>query len=383
MKVLHLADLHIGKCILEHSLIDDQIHILDQILEIVINKKIDVVLIAGDVYDKTIPSIEAVRLFSNFLTKLYNLKIKVFVISGNHDSKDRLSFGNELFYNNDIYIEGIYDGNVRKVLLKDEFGEFNIYMLPFVKPVDVRKYYLEENIDSYNEAVKCIINNLDIDKKSRNIIMVHQFVTAIGIEIERSDSEFISLGGIDNVDVSLFSQFDYVAMGHVHRGQRLTKDTIRYAGSPLKYSFSEVNHKKSVPIIEFKEKENVSVELVDLIPLRDMITIKGNLEDLIDKNFYKNINVDSYINAVITNQDYIMDAIGKLRKVYKNVLRLEYDNIRVNGNIEDTDIKKENVISEFDMFNEFYKIQNNIDLDKNKIDIINDIINDIKEGGDL
>ena len=352
----------------------------NQILDIVIERSVDVVLISGDVYDKSIPNIDAVNLFSYFLSKLYELKVKVFVISGNHDSKDRLSFGNELFIDNGVYIEGIFNGNIRKVMLNDEYGEFNIYMLPFVKPADVRYYYSDMNINSYHEAIECVINNTKLEKNDRNIIMVHQFVTASGIDIIRSDSENISLGGIDNIDVSLFDDFDYVAMGHIHRGQKLIKDTVRYCGSPLKYSFSEVNHKKSVPIIEFKEKGNISIDLVYLVPLRDMVIIRGSLDCLLSEEYYRNIDVNSYINAIITDDDYVMDAIGKFRGVYKNILKLEYDNKRniVNkvSELEKVDLNK---LSEIELFKNFYYEQNNIDLSDDKLKIVKDVINEVKD----
>ena len=210
MKIMHLADLHLGRSVLEQSLISDQKYILDQIIAIIKEKRVDTVIIAGDVYDKSVPSIEAVKLFSEFLTNLYKLDVKVLVISGNHDSKDRLSFGNELFVDNGVYIEGVFNGKLRCVTLSDDYGNVNFYMLPFVKPADVRVYFPDMEINSYEEAIRCIIDNNTINKKERNVIMVHQFVTASGIEIERSDSETISLGGIDNVDVSIFNNFDYV-----------------------------------------------------------------------------------------------------------------------------------------------------------------------------
>jgi len=377
---MHLADLHIGKIILEQSLIEDQKYILNQIIDIIVKNNIDVVLIAGDVYDKNIPNIDAVRLFSDFLSNLYKLKVKVFVISGNHDSKDRLSFGNELFIDNGVYIEGIFCGKLKKFKLEDEYGSLNVYMLPFVKPADVRIFYPDDKIESYNDAVKCIIGNIELDKNARNIIMIHQFVTASGIEIERSDSENISLGGIDNIDVSIFNDFDYVAMGHIHRAQKLIKDTIRYSGSPLKYSFSEVGHHKSVPIIQFLEKGNIKLELVDLKPIRDMRVIRGKLENLLDNEIVSLSNKDDYISAVITDEDYIIDAIGKLKSVYKNILRIEYDNKRTDNFFENSckvvDFKK---ISEIDLFCDFYRMQNNIELDETKKKIIIDIINGIND----
>ena len=375
MKIMHLSDLHLGKSILEQSLIEDQRYILDKIIEIIILKEVDVVLIAGDVYDKGIPNVDAVRLFSNFLAKLYKIGVKVFITSGNHDSKDRLSFGNELFMDNGVYIEGIFNGKLRCVELNDNYGKVLIHMLPFVKPADVRGYYPYKEINGYQDAIKAILEDSKINTSDRNIIMVHQFVTASGVEVERSESESLSLGGLDNIDVSLFEEYDYVAMGHIHRPQKLIKDTVRYAGSPLKYSFSEVNHKKSVPIIELKEKGNIDIELVELVPIRDMRVIKGKLDSLLDKEVVSLGNKDDYISAVITDEDYIMDAIGKLRSVYKNILRLEYQNKRTEI-VDNIDFNVDNVNkkSEIDLFSEFYLKQNNIELDSIRLDIVNNVI---------
>lgn len=381
MKLMHLADLHLGKNILEQSMIEDQRYILEQIISLVVKEQVEAVLICGDVYDKAIPNVEAVRLFSEFLTKLHNLEIKVLVISGNHDSRDRLSFGNELFVDNDIFIEGTFTGQVKNVTLRDEYGELVIYMVPFVKPSDVRFYYPDYEISSYHEAVKGIIDNINVDLSKRNILMVHQFVTATGVEIERCDSENISLGGIDNVDVSLFEAFDYVAMGHVHRGQKLIRETIRYAGSPLKYSFSEINHKKSVPIVEFRTKGEVEVKLVDLVPKRDMRIIKGKLDNLLDNEVIKLGNSDDYISAVITDEDYIMNAIGKLRKVYKNLLRLEYQNTRTlsSAEVSCSSVEESLKKSELELFEEFYFKQNNLKLDSERLGIVKDIIAKVKD----
>ena len=385
MKVMHLSDLHLGKSILEQSLIEDQKYILNQIIDIVREKKVDVVFIAGDVYDKGIPNVEAVRLFSEFLTKLYQLKVKVFVISGNHDSKDRLSFGNELFVDNGVYIEGVFNGNLKKNVVFDEFGEMCIYLLPFVKPADVRIYYPEEEINSYHQAVECIIKHTEIDKTKRNVILVHQFVTSNGAELEYGGSENLSLGGLDNIDVSLFEEFDYVALGHIHRGQKLIRDTIRYAGSPLKYSFNEVHQRKSVPIVTFFEKGNIDIDLVDLVPLRDMRAIQGTLEHLLDKDVVSLGNPDDYISAIITDEDYIMDVIGKLRMVYKNILRLEYQNSRTLGVFSEKNMAQGEIHlrSELDLFEEFYLNQNHIELDEERTQIVHKVISQLKEKVDL
>lgn len=381
MKIIHLSDLHLGKCILEQSLIEDQRYILKEIIEIIKAKQVEVVLVCGDVYDKGIPSVEAVRLFSDFLSRLYELKIKVFVISGNHDSKDRLVFGNDLFVDNGVYIEGIFEGDLKKVELVDDYGKILIYMLPFVKPCDVKRYYPDVEINSYQKAIECIVANENVDTEVRNIIMVHQFVTASGVDVERSESEKLSLGGIDNVDVSLFDKFDYVAMGHVHRSQKLIRDTVRYAGSPLKYSFSEVNHSKNVVIIDVKEKGNVEIELVPLIPVRDMRLIKGKLENLIDRSVVELGNCDDYISAIVTDEDYIVDAIGKLRRVYKNILKLEYSNKRsiLGENKRNLEVEMVQKFSELELFKLFYKQQNNIGLDDQRKNIVIKVIDYLKE----
>ena len=379
MKLMHLSDLHLGKLALEQSMIDDQKYILNQIIDIVKKEKVDIVLIAGDVYDKSIPTIEAVNLFSNFLTKLYKLKVLVFVISGNHDSKDRLSFGNELFVDNGIYIEGIFNGNLRCETINDKDGKLNIYMLPFIKPVEIKRFYPDEIIDTYEDAIKCILKHSSINKNERNIIMVHQFVTSLGEDVIRSDSESISLGGIDNIDVTLFKDFDYVAMGHIHGPQKVGRETVRYSGSPLKYSFSEVNQKKSVCIIEFNSKEDINISKIPLIPIKDMRVIKGPFDKLISKEIVNLENKNDYLDVILTDDDYIINAIGKLRKFYPNILKLEYENkISSNEVLDNIDIDKSNM-SPIDLFSEFYKMQNGIELPAKKKKIIEEVIKEVSD----
>ena len=379
MKLMHLSDLHLGKLVLEQSMIDDQKYILNQIIDIVKKEKVDIVLIAGDVYDKSIPTIEAVNLFSNFLTKLYKLKVLVFVISGNHDSKDRLSFGNELFVDNGIYIEGIFNGNLRCETINDKDGKLNIYMLPFIKPVEIKRFYPDEIIDTYEDAIKCILKHSSINKSERNIIMVHQFVTSLGESVIRSDSESISLGGIDNIDVTLFKDFDYVAMGHIHGPQKVGRETVRYSGSPLKYSVSEVNQKKSVCIIEFNSKGDINISKIPLIPIRDMRVIKGPFDKLISKEIVNLENKNDYLDVILTDDDYIINAIGKLRKFYPNILKLEYENkISSNEVLDNIDIDKSNM-SPIDLFSEFYKMQNGIELSTKKKKIIEEVIKEVND----
>ena len=385
MKILHLADLHLGKILQEQSLIEDQEYMLKEIIEIIKNENIEAVLISGDVYDRSVPPAEAVNLLDNFLKILIKeLKIKVFIISGNHDSKDRLGFGSKIFEDEGLYIESKYNGNLRKVELEDSYGKINIYMLPFVKPIEVKDFFEDDLENNYNTAIHKIIEKEKINKDERNIIMVHQFVTAGTIEPERTESEILSLGGIENVDVSNFDDFDYVAIGHVHRPQQIGRKEARYAGTMLKYSFSEINHNKSVPIIDFKEKGNIEISLKELVPLRDMREIKGPIEELLKKENYELGNVNDYIKAVITNEETVYDAIGQIRRIYPNTLKLEIRNSKtINGGQEqDLNLQKVKRKSELELFEDFYKSQNNVDLDEKQKEIIKDIISEVKDETD-
>lgn len=381
MKILHLADLHLGKILQEQSLIEDQEYMLKEIIKIIKNEDIGAVLISGDVYDRSVPPAEAVNLLDNFLKILIKeLKIKVFIISGNHDSKDRLGFGSKIFEDECLYIESKYNGNLRKIEIEDEYGKLNIYMLPFIKPVEVKQYFEDDLENNYNTAINKIIKKEKINKEERNIILVHQFVTAGTVEPERSESEVLTLGGIENVDVSNFDDFDYVAIGHVHRPQKIGRDTARYAGTMLKYSFSEINHNKTVPIIDFKEKGNIEINLKELAPIRDMREIKGPIEELLKKENYEKGNINDYIKAIITNEETVYDAIGQIRRIYPNTLKLEIRNSKTINSVEEQNLNLEKAKkkSELELFSDFYKSQNNVDLDENQKEIIKDIISEVK-----
>ena len=379
MKILHLADLHLGKVIQEQSLLEDQKYMLNEIIKKLQEENVETILISGDVYDRSIPQTDAIDLLDYFLNILIkDLKKQVFIISGNHDSKERLGFGNKIFENDGLFISSKYEGKIKKVELQDEYGKLNIYMLPFIKPIEVKKYFNDESL-SYDETIKKIIEKEDIDESQRNIILTHQFVTAIGEEVERTESEVLTLGGTDNVDISNYNKFDYVAIGHVHRPQRIGRDTARYAGTMLKYSFSEVNHKKTMPIIDFKEKGNIDIKLVELKPLRDMREIKGPIEKLIEN--YEEENGKDYIRAIITNEEPVYDAIGQLRRIYPNVLKLEVQNSKILSNIEfkTENLQKVKSKSEVELFNEFYKFQNNIELNVEQKNLIQEVVKEIKE----
>lgn len=379
MKILHLADLHIGKMIYEQSLLEDQKYMLQQIIEIVEQEKIEAVLIAGDIYDRSVPPGEAVEVLNDFLnTLIKQLKVKVFMIAGNHDSKERLNFGSRILENDGLYIQTNYDGQIRKVALSDQI---NVYLLPFLKPIEVRPYFPDEKIENYNDAMKCIMQNETIDSSKINLLMAHQFVTNCQNSPERCDSEVTPVGGIENVEVSNFDAFDYVALGHIHGPQRIGKDTIRYAGTMLKYSFSEVNHHKSAVMITIDEPtKKLDYALLPLKPLRDMRVLKGPIQELLKPENYQGTNTDDYIKAILTNSEAIYDAIGQMRKVYPHTFSLEIENCQTSfGQEEWQKLEKIKKKSEFELFEDFYQFQNNRPLDEEQTKMVQDAIQKVKE----
>ena len=383
MKILHLSDLHIGKSIHEQCMLEDQKYILNQIIEEIKERKIEIIIISGDIYDRSVPPSDAVIVLNNFLkTLIKDIKIKVCVIAGNHDSKERLNFGSEIFAEEGLYISSIYSGKIDKIELQDEFGKLNIYMLPYIKPIEVKQYFDEEvDISTYNNAVKKVIEKEEINENERNIILSHQFVTAGNIEPEKSESEIRYLGGTENVDVSCYDKFDYVALGHIHGPQRIGRDTARYAGTMLKYSFSEVNQRKSLTIIDFKEKGNIDINLIPLKPLRDMRVIKGPIQELLKEENYINTNREDYIRAIITNEEPIYEPMSQIKKVYPNTLRLDIENSKTVTNSEDkmSDIDFIKKKDELELFNEFYKMQHNQELDELKLEMVKKVIEEVKK----
>lgn len=363
MKLIHLSDLHLGKIVNGFSMIEDQEYILKQIMEIIDLEKPEAVIIAGDVYDKSVPPAEAVSLFDSFLCDLAARKLRVFVISGNHDSPERIAFGNKIMNEGGVYMSPVYCGDIAPVTMHDDYGPVNIYMLPFVKPVHVRRFAPEEDkgrLTSYQEAVSYAVQHFEVDTKLRNILVTHQFVTGAS----RTDSELISVGGTDNVDASVFDEFDYVALGHIHRPQKCTRDEIRYCGTPLKYSFSEANDKKSVCVVNLCEKGSVEIAQIALKPLRDMAEIKGTYEELSAREFYENTSYrEDYMHITLTDEEDVPEAIGRLRTIYHNLMKLDYDNLRTRTR----QIQKagESIESKtpLELFEEFYEGQNNQPMD--------------------
>lgn len=374
MKLIHLSDLHLGKRVNEFSMLEDQEYILTKIINIIDEQEPQVVIIAGDIYDKSVPSTEAVELFDDFLVRLSKRKLKVFAISGNHDSAERIAFGGRLMDKSGIYMSPVYNGRVEPISMEDDYGNLNFYMLPFVKPSNVRRFFPENKIDSYTDAIKHVVDEMHMDKEERNILITHQFVTGSS----RTESEEISVGGTDNVDIRAFDGFDYVALGHIHRSQQCGKEHIRYSGTPLKYSFSEAKDTKSVTIVDMKEKGNIEISLVDLIPKRDMVEIKGRYDEIMLKSFYEETTFgEDYMHITLTDEDDIPDVLTKLRVVYKNIMKLDYDNLRTRHYAEITgasDVKRK---SPFEHFSEFYKQQNGQPMNGEQTTFMMDLIEEI------
>ena len=377
MKFIHLSDLHLGKRVNEFSMIEDQEYILTKIINVIDDEKPDAVLIAGDIYDKSVPSAEAVQLFDRFLVKLAKRNLQTCVISGNHDSAERIAFGSKLMDISGVHMSPVYDGNVEPIEIKDNEGLVSIYMLPFVKPANVRAIFPNEEINSYTDALSVAIKHMNIDKSKRNILVAHQFVTGA----TTSDSETVSVGGTDNVDSSVFDVFDYVALGHIHGPQNIGRETVRYCGTPLKYSFSEKDHEKSVTVVEMGKKGSVEIHTVPLIPKRDLREIRGTYEELTLKKNYEGTNREDYLRVILTDEDDVIDAMAKLRTIYPYIMKLEYDNKRTRtqssiGNIEDIEKK-----SEMDLFSELFEKQNGKSMTEEQKEFSKEIFERLKEEG--
>lgn len=375
MKLIHLSDLHIGKRVNEFSMTEDQKYILAQILDIICREDADGVILAGDIYDKPIPSAEAVTIFDGFLTKLADREIPVIVISGNHDSAERLAFGAQLMSSRDVYLSPVYEGEVKKVCLRDEYGEVNIWLLPFIKPSTVRHALEMEEIVTYQDALKAVTERMEIDSAKRNVLAAHQFVTGAS----RCESEDVSVGGLDNVEASLFDAFDYVALGHIHSPQHVGREVVRYCGTPLKYSFSETDQKKSVTVVELKEKGNVTIREIPLSPLRDMRKIKGTYLEVTELSFYQGSNTEDYIQVTLTDEEDIPDGLQKLRTIYPNLMRFEYDNKRTRESRRVEGERSVEQKSELELFEEFFELQNNQPMNGPQKEFAEKLIREIQE----
>ncbi len=376
MKLLHLSDLHLGKRVNAFSQIEDQKFILKQILTIVSEESPDAVLICGDVYDKSVPSAEAVELFDAFLTELSKSHTDVFIISGNHDSAERIAFGGKLFSAAHVYVSPVYDGHVTTIDKEDEFGTVRFYLLPFLKPSHVRLYYPDAAIDSYTDAIRTALSGCEVSDHCRHVLLTHQLVTGA----ERSESEELSIGGTDNVDLQVFDGFDYVALGHLHRPQNVGSERVRYCGTPLKYAFSESSHNKSVTLVDLQEKGNIQIRTIPLSPLRDLVELKGSFAELTNRDFYLgSAFCQSYLHITLTDEDDVPDAIGKLRAIYPYIMRLDYDNQRTryyqNPMEEDACIET----TPLQLFAQLYEKQNNQPMSAQQETFMENLIHEIWE----
>lgn len=376
MKFIHLSDLHIGKRVNEFSMLEDQKYILARILELAETEAADGVILAGDLYDKPVPPAEAVRVLDVFLTRLAEMGVPVFAVSGNHDSAERVAFGAQLLSGRGVYVSPVYDGRVDYIPLEDSFGEVRVYLLPFVKPASVRHVFGEEGIDSYQDAVRAAVEHMEIDPAVRNVLVAHQFVTGAA----RCESEEILVGGLDNVDAAVFDVFDYVALGHIHSPQHVGRETVRYCGTPLKYSFSEAEQEKSATVVELREKGDVGIRELPLKPLRDMRRIRGTYMEVTDRAFYQDTNTEDYVQVTLTDEEDVPDGLQKLRIIYPNLMRLEYDNTRTRENSDVNGADEVERKSEIELFGEFYELQNNQAMSGKQEAFVRELIQHVQEG---
>lgn len=374
MRIIHLSDLHLGKRVNGYSMLEDQKYILDEILTVIDEQKPQAIIIAGDVYDKPVPSAEAVQLFDDFLYSLTQRNLQMLVISGNHDSPERIAFGSRFMGKSGVHMSQVYNGKADLVTLSDKYGEINFYLLPFIKPSNVRRYFPDKEINTYTDAVKLAVSQMNINEKGRNILITHQFVTGAVL----SDSESIMVGGTDNVESYVFDSFDYVALGHIHRPQNIG-EKIRYCGTPLKYSQSEINHIKSVTIVDIAEKGNLEISVVPLKPLHEMREIRGTYNEITLYDNYINTNLEDYVFIILTDEEDEPDVISKLRTIYPNLMKLEYDNTRTRNSAVLSEVEKIENKSETELLSEFFEKQNGKEMSAEQLEYAEKLLEQIKE----
>ena len=378
MKFLHLSDLHLGKRVNEFSMLGEQEAVLGQITDIAARERPDAVVIAGDVYDKPVPPVEAVKLLDGFLRALTQRGIKILMISGNHDSAERLSFLSGILGGSGIFIAPAFGGSVAPVTLEDGFGKVNFYLLPFVKPVNVARAFPEEGIEDYTSALRAAIAHMNVDFSARNVLVTHQFVTGA----ERSESEELSVGGTDNVDGSVFVGFDYVALGHIHAPQNAGSPVVRYCGTPLKYSFSECSQKKSVTVVEMGEKGRVDVRTVPLVPVRDFVELRGTYAEVTQKSCLEKLNTEDYYKITLTDEEDVPEGVAKLRLFYPNLMALEYDNSRTRAGESASDGGDVRGKTPSELFGELYEKQNGRPMTEEMARYMEDLIEKVWGEGD-
>ena len=379
MKFFHISDLHLGKRINEFSMVNDQSDILQKIVLLAKDHKPDAVLIAGDIYDKSMPTVEAVQLLDRFLVCLNDLGVAVFMISGNHDSVERVAFGADLLRHSGVHIVQSYRGQLTPITLNDEYGKLYIWMLPYIKPALVRRELENQDIVTYTDALAAVLSKIQIDPTERNVLIAHQFVTGA----ETSESEELYIGGSENVDGSLFDVFDYIALGHLHRPQHIGRETLRYCGSPLKYSFSEANDQKSVTVIEMGEKGKAVISELPLKPTHEMRVIRGLYNELMNRSHYHGTNTDDYVRIILTDEHEEPDARRKLEMIYKNLMSFEYDNKRTQAASTFTTVVSADKKSPAQHFGDFFEMQNGLPMNDEQSEYVANLFNQIFEEANI
>jgi len=376
MKILHLSDLHIGKSVNGFSMLNEQRHVFRQIIAYIQTEQPDAIVMAGDVYDRSIPGIEAVRVFDDFLTELALEGVAVMIISGNHDSPERLNYASRLLAEKKVFLCGTFDGSVQRVTMTDEYGEIHFWLLPFIKPSNLRGLLGEQEIESYSDALTVALEMADIDDAARNVLVAHQFFTGEGEALVRCDSEMNLVGGLDAISAKIIERFDYAALGHLHGAQQAGAEHIRYAGSPLKYSFSEVWHNKSVTLAELAEKGSLTVTALPLAPLHDMREIRGKLDTLMSDEVTSLADREDYLRVILTDEEEIIDPMGKLRSVYPNIMSLDFENRRSGVDIAEIGLEAERAaaLSPYELFSEFFLDSNGSTMSGEQAKIVRELL---------
>lgn len=378
MKFVHISDLHLGKRVNGFSMLEDQEYILKEILEIAKREKADAFLIAGDVYDKSVPSAEAVQVLDRFLTDITEGGISVYLISGNHDSAERLSFGSRLFQKSGkVFFSSVFGGQPECFEVEDAYGKVHIYLLPFIKPASVRPFFPDRELHTYEEAFASVMEKVMVDEKERNVLVAHQFVTGAA----RCESEEIVAGGVDNVSAKWMKKFDYTALGHLHGPQTAGTDRIRYCGTPLKYSFSEAGHKKSVTIVELREKGMAEIKTIPLHPLHDMRKIRGTYEEITCRKQYEHTDANDYLQITLTDEEDILNGMDRLRSIYPNLMKLVYDNVRSGNNQMVEAAEHVEGKTPLQHFEDFYELQNNQEMSAGQRSYLEKLIEKVWEQG--
>ena len=375
MKFAHLADLHIGKRLYEYSLIDNQRDILNKIVELIKKYNLDGVVISGDIYDKSVPPVDAVGIMDEFLSTLVKLDIFIIIIGGNHDSVARLSFGSKILEKSRVFISPVFNGNIEKVELSDQFGSINFYLLPYIRPINVKRVYQDFSGDSFTEALKFVIDRINPDKSMRNVLVAHQFVTGA----QKSDSEELYVGGSENVDYTLFDDFDYVALGHLHMPQNVGRDTVRYAGTPLKYSFSEISHKKSMTIVDIKQKGDIQIQEILLNPMCDLVELRGSLNELVSNSIESSVDKKSFVKITLTDEVLKNNALDILKNFYPCIVSIGYDNSMTKDNKLIRKAEKSEEQEPQQIVEELFVQQNNRAMNADERDLINKLVKKVWE----